>query len=62
MTFFKGCSDGVHRFEGRYDKGPSCMASKGGSLKSILALTEKFRKVTYIYDICIRCGKVVERP
>lgn len=54
--FFGRCS-----FEARYDKEPvdvrviEALASGTGSI------LERFRKVTYVHDICTSCGKIVKR-
>ena len=60
--FFKDCEDGVHQFEARYDKSPADISmfkslSGAGSVQMI----EKLRKVTYVHDICVRCGKTILR-
>ena len=61
MRFFKGCDDGVHRFEARYDKGP-CEAEFKGSMSELrLQMIEKYRQITYIRDVCLRCGATIER-
>ncbi len=61
MKFFKGCADGVHDFEARYDKDPAMMEFEGGLSEMRLRLVEKCRKITYVRDVCVRCGKTVER-
>ena len=64
MKLFKRCVDGVHRFEARYDKGPADMSgwkSFSGSGSIVRQLAEKHRTVTYVCDICVRCGKIIER-
>lgn len=51
-----------HKFEGRYDKGPA--AGKyhvtNASEAHIEAIAERLRPVTYVHDICVRCGHVIE--
>ena len=51
-----------HKYEGRYDKSQAQntpeMEVRSGSLPEIL---EKYRRVTYVRDICVRCGHVIER-
>lgn len=59
---FKGCKDGVHRFEARYDRGP-CKLNKfeGHLTERRLEFVEKYRQITYVRDVCVRCGAVIER-
>jgi len=61
MRFLRSCEDGVHKYQPRYSKS----AAKGhidvtgfGSSESLL---EPFRDVIYERDICVRCGKTIER-
>ncbi len=61
MKLFKGCNDGVHRFEARYDKGPCEASSDGPMTNRRLEVVEKYRRVTYVREVCVRCGKVIER-
>lgn len=51
----KGC-----KFEPRYDTGPADLngLSVKGASPSIL---EQFRRVTYVADVCVTCGKVIKR-
>jgi len=51
------------KFEPRYDKGPvespaAGIKYTGSNLEGAL---EAHRRVTYVRDICIRCGKTIER-
>ncbi|KKM72783.1 hypothetical protein LCGC14_1417080 [marine sediment metagenome] len=63
MNLFKGCKDGVHKFEARYDKAPADLSAfkklKGDDVGPVL---EKLRHVTYVRDVCVLCGETVERP
>lgn len=61
MKLFKGCADGNHRFEARYDKGPSQCDFEGRLTDHRLSLIEKYRHITYVRDVCVRCGKTIER-
>lgn len=52
------------RFEGRYDLGPSCFIWGRHSYaqgREGVDLAEKYRRETYIRDVCTRCGKTIER-
>jgi hypothetical protein len=53
---------GSHRFEPRYDKEPS-NAMGVGSIKArdMEMLDAMVTKKTYVRDICVRCGKTIER-
>lgn len=61
--WLNGCLKGVHKFEPRYDERPV------GNFK-VNATTvyddEAFRSLiyykVYVHDICVRCGKTVQRP
>lgn len=59
MSFFKGCDDGVHCFEARYDKIAPVWLQHAKSFSAGRAddLYEKH----YVRDICERCGMTVER-
>ena len=49
------------KFEERFDLGPSEYPGgtyEGGGLAYVL---EKFRKKTYVRDVCVNCGKTIER-
>lgn len=61
------------RFEPRYDRGASILRVKPGQrpifeadavqgrVDSLLALAEQYRPQYYVRDVCIRCGRTVER-
>lgn len=48
-----------HKFEARYDTEPVIYESEryGDS-----AFSDTASKKTYVHDICVRCGQVVQRP
>lgn len=53
---------GAHRFEARYDKSPANLEQftelRGhGSV----AMAETCRQQTYVRDVCVKCGAVIER-
>jgi len=50
------------KFEPRYDLGQADF-SAFTSLKGhdVVELADKLRKKTYVKDVCVRCGKTVER-
>src|SRR5260221_14062069 len=49
-------------FEARYDKGePKLTHDFSYTGSSGAARLEQFRQSTYIRDICVRCGKAIER-
>ena len=57
---------GVHRFQARYDLSPATTYPKevstfAGVDPSIIALCEQSRQRTYVRDICVKCGAVIER-
>jgi len=61
MKFFKGCEDGVHKYRGRYDQSEIKLPGNLRNIKMSEAGMEKFRAVTYVRDVCVRCGDVIER-
>ena len=61
MIFRHDCEKHGHRYEARYDKGPSQEFRCTGHADSILKLAEMHREVTYVRDICTHCGHVIER-
>lgn len=63
MKLFKGCTEGVHRFEARYDKSPAefQVENLSGSGIAWATVLEKLQQVTYVHDICVRCGKTIFR-
>lgn len=62
MKLFKRCKDGVHKFEGRHDKSEAKIPWDG--LKSIEMsprAMNNLRRITYVRDVCVRCGETIER-
>ena len=62
MTFFKhDCSKDGHRYKARYDYGEPDFSM----FKSIKVYNpdyiERFKPKTYVKDICVRCGSVINR-
>lgn len=57
---------GSHKFEPRYDLGAADLSPFFGdrvaSFKTSADSIESMRAKTYVRDICIRCGKTIERP
>lgn len=53
-----------HKFEARFDTGARVGgdAEYEGSAYFILELEKLKHPHTYVHDICIRCGHVVQRP
>ncbi len=58
------CNIGEHDYHPRYDKSepigiddPTSILFWGGNLNEL----EKFRRVTYVRDVCTKCGKTIER-
>lgn len=61
MSIFKHrCDNNNHRFEARYSYGASTIEieTKYTSVAALERLLDSFRSKTYIYDICIHCGKI----
>lgn len=53
-----------HRYEARYDLGKAEMPHanfKNMDGESMSEVIEKFRTKTYILDICVRCGHIIEK-
>ena len=59
MKFFKGCDEGVHRFQARYDKiAPAwILHAKSFSARNADDIYERH----YVRDVCVRCGMTIER-
>lgn len=67
-----GCKDRKHKFRPRYDEEYSSLteenlkllAKTGGKISnsaSPLMCERSLKRKTYIYDICIKCGKIIKR-
>ena len=51
-----------HKFSPRYSKGSANISSvKGGYPDDTIRLVEALKPTTYHYDICERCGVIVEK-
>lgn len=51
----------AHSFEPRYDYGEALGGKGTRPTQEFIALMEASKSKTYVYDICIKCGKVVNR-
>lgn len=49
------------KFEPRYDKSPADLSQFSNIKRMEEPVVEKFRSVTYICDVCVRCGSVSAR-
>lgn len=51
------------RFEARYDKGQTTVTKAGGqySAEDIERIINAATPKTYVCDVCVRCGHVIER-
>ncbi len=62
MNLFKGCKDGVHKFEARYDKSEAKIPwDRLESFSGSAPVLDRMRSVTYVRDVCVRCGETIER-
>ena len=52
---FKGCKDGIHKFEPRYDV--KFNLELISMLKSMKGDLDEIKERIYICDVCIKCGK-----
>lgn len=53
---------GRHKFEARYDLGPADLSRfESISGRGAGSFMEKLRQKTYVHDVCVRCGALVER-
>lgn len=53
-----------HNYQPRFDKTParfSIDGARGFSSGEIARMAEPFRQVTYVRDVCKRCGATIER-
>lgn len=58
IKLFKSCDDGVHKFEGRFDYDPPVGRFTDFDPDDVKRV---FGRYTYVRDICVRCGKTIER-
>ena len=50
------------RFEARYDRGaPAVPGMNVSDPSAVPAIVESFKSQTYVRDVCIRCGRTIER-
>ncbi len=64
MNFlFKKCGDNNHRFEPRYDVKPNIKTFKQGdnTAEEVVSMLNAVSEKKYVHDICVRCGKIVNR-
>lgn len=55
------CKDG-HQFEPRYDSEPMQeLRANGMATKNIEAVMRGIQKFRYVRDVCVKCGKTIER-
>ncbi len=60
---FKGCKQGVHKFEPRYDEtGPEWLtvALQTGNVPAEVSADAMEKDKRYICDVCVRCGLVAD--
>lgn len=52
------------KFEGRYDRGAADVSKLQPTIQILYAgeVLNNLRTLTYVHDICIRCGATVKRP
>jgi len=50
-----------HRYRPRFDEGEPAISKVEGSPMEAMALIEASKPLTYVYDICTRCGRVIRR-
>lgn len=53
-----------HKFEGRYSLTAAVLPAGlkvSIAVDSLSSIYERFRDATYVHDICVRCGHVVEK-
>lgn len=56
------CGEQNHKFQARYSYGKAKeYESEGVSVESMIRILEASRPQTYECDICVRCGKVVDK-
>lgn len=53
---FGGC-----KFVARYDYDPKDIDHYNGSITAFIELAEAMTKRVYVKDICVRCGKTIDR-
>lgn len=61
MRLFKGCDEGVHRFEARYDKIQPEWMGRVEKLNCPVSRIAALYEHHYIWDVCVRCGATIKR-
>ena len=62
MWFSKSCRDGVHKFQPRYDLSePKIPWEQLAEISIGPSAVDRLRVKTYVRDVCVRCGEVIER-
>ena len=52
-----------HRYQPRFDYGlPTVTKAWGGAVSTVPEIIESSKPRTYVHDICVRCGDVIQRP
>lgn len=49
------------KFEPRYDEGPADLSAFRQIDQMTEAALDRFRPKTYVRDVCVTCGKTIER-
>lgn len=57
INAWRGC-----KFEPRYDLGRCDLSGFSSVTNPSSANLERFRQKTYVRDVCVRCGRTIERP
>ena len=52
---------GAHKMEARYDLGPADLSQFATFQARNVSYMDALRTKTYVRDICVRCGKTIER-
>lgn len=61
MRWSEGCSEGVHKFEARYNsEWPKDQCYPTANNVDVIGLIEAIKTQAYIHDICVRCGKIIK--
>ena len=58
---FGSCEDGIHRFEGRYDQRQPEWMGRISEIKCSPSMINRLYERHYVRDVCVRCGKTIER-
>lgn len=55
--WIRGC-----KFEARYDEGAPAVNDATGFSDGVVRVIRASKSVTYVRDVCVRCGRTIERP